>query len=62
MLVGRPEALDRVHRLFNGTRDGNECLRRGRHAIVDDDHDAGEIGLGKDRDWQLPCGIKSGRA
>ena len=42
-------AGDVLHRLFDRPRDGGHHLV-GRHdAVVDQDHDAGKVGLGKDR-------------
>ena len=51
------DAGNAVHRLFDWTRDGNECLRSGRLAVIDDDDDAREISFRKDSDRQLPCGV-----
>src|SRR6185503_7520156 len=51
-----------IHRLFNRTRDGDECLRCRRFAVVDDDDDARKISLWEDCDWKLPCRVDSGSA
>src|SRR5262249_15939533 len=56
------DAEDTVHRLFDGTSDGNQSLVGRCFAVIDDDDDAREISLRKDGDRKLPRGVKTSGA
>ena len=51
------QAGDGVDGVFNWLGDGDLHLFDGHHAVIDADHNAGEIGVGKDGDRDLVGGI-----
>ena len=54
------QAGDAVDGVFDGLGDGDLHLLDGHDAVVDADDDAGEIGVGKDRDGDLKRSVDAG--